>query len=360
MKNIFTSIALFASAAWAASRTSAPSGCLTVGSGGYSTIQSAVNALSTSASGTQCIFIKPGTYNEQVLVPKRSATKFAVYGYTTDDTSFNNNQVTITHGLSQADGLSNDETATLRVKAAGFRLYNVNVVNSYGAGSQAVALSAYADSGYYGVKLTGYQDTLLSNEGYQIYVNTQITGATDFIFGQKASSWFEKADIRVVAKSIGYVTGKTQSFIGYIIRRWTRSNTAILANGRDGDSNPSYYVFDHSTISAADGNSVPNGAYYLGRPWRNYSRVVFQRTDMSAVINSAGWRVWSDSTPNTDHVLYGEYGNTGTGSQGTRASFSQKLSSPVAITTILGGNYQNAGYYDKSYFAGTGADVGSS
>lgn len=51
--------------------------------------------------------------------------------------------------------------------------------DSLGSGSQALALSAQADKqGYYGVKLQGYQDTLLANEGYQIYAKSYIDGAT--------------------------------------------------------------------------------------------------------------------------------------------------------------------------------------
>lgn len=218
MKNLCVVFGLLSSAL-AASRTSAPSGCVTVAKSGgaFSTIQSAINSLSTSSSGSQCIFIQPGSYNEQVLVSSRSA-QLSIYGYTSDDTSYAANTVTITFGLSQKDGLSNDETATLRVKAKGFRLYNINVVNSYGEGSQAVALSAAVNSGYYGSSFVGFQDTVLSNEGNQIYVKCMITGATDFIFGQRASSWFEKVDIRVLPKSLGYITGKPRCIRDFIRR----------------------------------------------------------------------------------------------------------------------------------------------
>lgn len=49
---------------------------------------------------------------------------------------------------------------------------------SPGQGSQAIALSAQADQqGYYGVKLQGYQDTLLANDGNQIYAQGYIDGA---------------------------------------------------------------------------------------------------------------------------------------------------------------------------------------
>lgn len=90
-----------------------------------------------------------------------------------------------------------------------------------------------------------------------------------------------------------------------------------------------------STIAAASGNDVPDGAYYLGRPWGEYARVTFQYTSMSSVINSAGWSEWSSSEPNTEDVSFTEYDNSGTGSEGTRASFSSKLSAAVAVTEVL-------------------------
>lgn len=70
---------------------------------------------------------------------------------------------------------------------------------------------------------------------------------------------------------------------------------------------------------------------------------------MSSVINSAGWSTWSSSSPNTEGVLFGEYGNTGAGASGTRASFATKLGSAVSISSILGSGYASAAYYDASY-----------
>ncbi|KFA63859.1 hypothetical protein S40285_04479 [Stachybotrys chlorohalonatus IBT 40285] len=331
MKSVYTSLGLCASVAYAASRTTAPAGCVTVsksGTGNYTTIQSAVDA------DPPCIFIEPGTYHEQVLITQRTAVPFSIYGYTEDDTSFEGNQVTIVNGLSQADGLNNDQTGTLRVKTNGFRLYNVVVENSYGEGSQAIAVSAYADSGYYGSTLIGYQDTLLANQGRQVYVDTQIVGATDFIFGHAAQAWFERADLRVIARDIGYIT----------------------AHGRQGEDS-SFYAFDHSTISAAEGEDVVPGTYYLGRPWRAYARVVFQNTDMTDVINPAGWRIWNTGDPRTDFVLYGEYENTGAGAEGDRADFATQLSAPVEMDEVLGSGYENEAWFDAQYFEGRGADV---
>ncbi|POS69020.1 pectinesterase [Diaporthe helianthi] len=326
MKSIFALLSC-ATAALAASRTSAPSGCITVGSGSsFSTIQAALNSLSTTASGKQCIFIKSGTYKEQVLVSARSA-QLTIYGSTTDTTSYAANSVTITGSKSQADGLGNDETATLRVKAVNFKLYNVNVANTYGKGSQALALSAFADSGYYGNSFKGFQDTVLAQSGKQLYAHNHIEGATDFVFGQNSPAWFEKNDIRVVTNSIGYIS----------------------ANGRSSSSGISQFVFNNCDVAAASGNTVKSGTYYLGRPWGEYARVTFQKTSMSEVINPAGWHPWNTGDERTEHVTFAEYGNTGPGASGTRAKFSTKPSSPVAISAVLGSNYASLGFYDADY-----------
>jgi pectinesterase len=251
-------------------------------------VQDAVDALDTSSSSAQCIFINEGTYKEQVYI-KSLKGALTLYGYTEDDTSYSGNTVTITYGGSQADGSTNDETAALRAWTAGFSVYNINIVNSYGSGSQAVALSAAAATqGYYGCSFQGFQDTVLANTGTQVYAKCEIVGATDFIFGQTAVAWFDSVDIKVLEASRGYVT----------------------ANGRDSDSNPSYYVFNKATIAAADGNTVKAGAYYLGRPWRNYARVIFQYTEMSDVVNSAGWAEWGSSDTRTDNVYFGEVRKT--------------------------------------------------
>ncbi|MCJ1369670.1 Pectinesterase 1 [Loxospora ochrophaea] len=331
---LFLLLASFFSLALGASRTSPPSGALVVSksptSGQYSSVQDAVNALSTTSTSAQAIFIEAGTYSEQVYIPARAA-ELTVYGSTTDTSSYESNTVTITHSASLVSGSANDDdTATLRNWAENTKIYNINVANSYGEGSQALAVSAYVgNQGYYGCQFTGYQDTVLSESGAQLFARSLIQGATDFIFGQHATAWFDAVDIRVIATSYGTVT----------------------ASGRPSASDPSYYVINNSTIAAASGQDVTAGAYYLGRPWAEYARVVFQDTSMTDVIDAAGWHIWSTSEPNTADVLFGEYGNTGAGSEGTRASFASKLSGPVGISTVLGSGYSSASWVDTSYLS---------
>jgi pectinesterase len=211
-------------------------------------IQAAVNSLSTTSSTKQCIFIYSGTYSEQVYIPARTA-QLTLYGYTTDTSSYSSNTVTITQGKSADQGYTDDLTATLRAWNDGLKVYNINLKNTRGSGSPALAVSASANKqGFYGVQFIGYQDTILAETGYQVYAKCYIEGATDFIFGQTARAWFYDVDIRIKGK--GYIT----------------------ANGRDSDDNVSYYVITNSDIRAASGVTLSSGSTYLGRPWQNHAR----------------------------------------------------------------------------------------
>ncbi|KFY41276.1 hypothetical protein V494_03097 [Pseudogymnoascus sp. VKM F-4513 (FW-928)] len=291
--------------------TSPPSGALTVGSGGtYSTIQKAIDALDTGSSSTQTIFIYSGTYNEQVKIPALSGG-LKVYGYSESDSSYSGNGVTVQQSCSQTScGTNNDGTATISNHADNTQFYNINIKNTYGKGSQAVALSCYGTKqGYYGVALYGYQDTLLSNEGKHFFGKSFIQGATDFIFGQHGIAWIDGTDIRVNGN--GYVT----------------------ASGRASDSDVSYYVINNSDVAADSSGSVTSGSVYLGRPWGEYARVCFQNTALSNIINSEGWKIWNTGDERTGHVTFEEYGNTGDGASGTRASFSTKISSALLQLT---------------------------
>lgn len=125
------SLTSFAALAYAASRTSAPSGALVVGaSGDYSTIQAAVDALDSSSSSEQSIFIQAGTYEEQVYVSELSSA-LTIYGYTEDTSSYSSNQVTITASHALADEANDDATATLRVWTSNFKMYVSSAGNKF-------------------------------------------------------------------------------------------------------------------------------------------------------------------------------------------------------------------------------------
>ncbi|KAH8647390.1 pectin lyase fold/virulence factor [Xylariales sp. PMI_506] len=320
-------IGIFATSVDATARTSPPSGSITVCSSGcdYSTIQAAVSSISTSSTTAHSIFIYSGTYTEQVTIPALSA-KLTIYGETANTASYTSNVVNLEWAYSAAEGYSDEETAALINLSENVAVYNINIKNTYGAGSQAIALSAYnAEQGYYGVGLYGYQDTLLAETGTQVYANCYIQGAVDFIFGQHAPVWITKSTIAVSA-----------------------GGGCITANGRASSTDPSFYVINDCTIETASGASVGEGTVYLGRPWSEYARVVYQNSALSDIISSAGWSEWSSSEPNTEYAVFEEYDNNGDGSNtADYVSFSSVLSSAISITTILGSDYED--WVDTSY-----------
>ncbi|KAG8696201.1 hypothetical protein FRC09_008663 [Ceratobasidium sp. 395] len=288
---------------------SPPSGAITVGPGGkYSTLTAALADTSSSV-----YFIYGTSIKERVVITRAGIT---IYGQTANALTYTSNKVTITNNIPASTAGSNEASATISIKAADVKIYNLNIANTYGQGSQAIALSVGGTRfGGYGLKLTGYQDTLLANEGLEFFGKSYISGATDFIFGQRASLW---------------ITGTTIETVG---------NGWITASGRSSED-ANYYVIDKSTITGT-------GTQYLGRPWRNYARVVFQNSALGSHIQAAGWTQWSSSTPNTDHILFGEYNNSGAGAwRSGRASFATKLSAGLSMSTVFGGS---TSWVDSAY-----------
>ncbi|MCJ1329519.1 hypothetical protein MMC10_006199 [Thelotrema lepadinum] len=322
------------------SRTQPPPGAVVVDQSGqysnYTTVQSGIDTLSTTAPGLQSLFIFPGVYTEQVYIPPRSAN-LTILGYTSDTTSYAANTVNITYNLALINTTSDDLTATVRAWSTNFKMYNINILNTFGhisSNGQNLALSARAtNQGYYGMGLFGYQDTLLANTGTQLYARSKITGAIDFIFGQTALAWLEEIDIRTIAPG------------------------CITASGRNGTDNPSWYVISNSTVAGINATFEEDGAgsNYLGRPWGVFARVVFQYTDLSGVINPAGWSVWNPPPQERiSNVTFAEYGNTGAGSvvsEGPRANFSEQLGGPVSREEVLGEGYEGEWWVDMSYLS---------
>ncbi|QRV99513.1 pectinesterase [Ceratobasidium sp. AG-Ba] len=285
-----TALTLLSFALAALCASSPPSGAITVGPGGkYSTLTAALADTSSS------VYFIYGTSIKERVVITRSVT---IYGQTSNALTYSNNQVTITNNIPASTAGSNEASATISVKAADVKLYNLNIANTYGQGSQAIALS-----------------------GLEFFGKSYINGATDFIFGQRASLWF---------------TGGTIETIG---------NGWITASGRSSED-ANYYVIDKCTITGT-------GTQYLGksalfrRPWRNYARVIFQNSNIGSQVQAAGWTQWSTATPNTDHILFGEYNNSGAGAwKSGRASFATKLTAGLSMSTVFGGS---TSWVDSAY-----------
>ncbi|VDC04034.1 unnamed protein product [Peniophora sp. CBMAI 1063] len=293
------------------SRTTPPSGALivragTTASGEYSTLAKAVAALPADSS-SQVIFIYPGTYTGQVLIQRSGPV--TIYGYSTNPGSYASNQVTITASATMTSAGSDDASGTLRIKTDKTSIYNVNIVNSYGKGVQAIALSQYASHfGCYACQLKGYQDTVLTETGLHVFLQGYIEGAVDFIFGQHSQAYFEGNVIAVNGPG------------------------SITASGRS-SADSGIYLFSQNTITlASDAASGTSGTTYLGRPWADYARVIFKSTTVDTTLQKALWSEWSSSTPNTDHVTYADYDTEGSYS---RPSWATELTASQAAAYTM-------------------------
>ncbi|KAL0567935.1 hypothetical protein V5O48_006587 [Marasmius crinis-equi] len=323
-------VLVFVQAVIAASRTSPPSGAIVVRagtstSGEFKTVQSAVNSLPNDSS-SRSIFIYPGTYTEQVYITRSGP--LTIYGYTSDTSTYTQNQATITFNAGLDTAGSNDATGTLRIHKDNFKMYNVNVKNTR-TGIQAGALSEYGNrAGFYACAFYGYQDTLYANQGTQVYLKGYIEGKTDFIYGRLGQAYFGGNTIAV--KGPGYVT----------------------ASGRQSNDAGSY-VFNSNTIVQASGaESGTSGGYYLGRPWSPYAKVIFKNTVLNVAPNKALWTLWNGDANSVSNAFLADYNTGGSGASGlSRASFAKVLSASDAnsysISSAVGSDY--ASWVDTSY-----------
>ena len=269
------------------------------GSGHYSTIQAAVNAL-PSTGGT--IEVTAGTYKEQVTISKPGVRLIG---------EGSSAAATVLYDDLSSSGSTDLASSTLIVTkaATNFFMENIEVenTNTIEGNTRVPALAAYIAADRVvmrNVRLIGRQDTLyLGSEGCsgstctaarQYIYGSYIEGNVDFIFGD-AAAVFDSCDIKIDENSS------------------TSGETTITAQRRVFTNYLSGFVFWNSIISSAS-SSMTND--YLGRPWNAHAKVIFIDTAMSAPIATAGWIEWSSSTSYLSTAYYAEYGSTGTGASG--------------------------------------------
>ncbi|MBZ5620337.1 MAG: hypothetical protein LAQ69_16660 [Acidobacteriia bacterium] len=279
------------------------------GSGQFKTVQQAVDAAPAHSRTRFVIRVKPGTYQERVIVPPEK-TFLTLEG---DDPQTTVITGAVHAGLPGPDGrpLITFGTPTVLIEANDFTAENLTFENSAGPRGQALALTIMSDRGVFrNCRFLGYQDTLLAQAGRQYFDHCYIDGAVDFIFGGSAA-YFESCEIHV--KANGYITAP---------------NTP---------KDQHYgYVFSHSKIT-----SEPNVQTFLSRPWRPYGATVFLNTEMSEAVRPAGWNNWND--PKREPTArYGEYHSTGEGGDTqARVRWAHQLTDAEArelsLENVLGG-----------------------
>jgi pectinesterase len=268
----------------------------TDGSGKYASVEEAIFKAPMPASLTAppwVIFVKAGTYKERIYV-QRERGNIRVIGEDAAKTVITYN---LNANLRGPDGkiIGTFRTPTVQIDGDGMVWENLTIANSAGPVGQALALRLDGDRiAFKKCRLLGWQDTLLVNRGRHYFEDCYIEGHVDFIFGG-ATAYFNRCHIHCLGN--GYITAA--------------STPAGQAHG---------FVFDDCKITGADGVKT-----YLGRPWRIFAQTVYLRTEMSAVVQPAGWNDWNK--PETHRTaFYGEFDSTGPGAAKTgRASWSHQL-----------------------------------
>lgn len=254
----------------------------------YRSVQSAIDPLPQTGG---VIRIAPGKWREKLTIAKP--------GVTLVGTGRGPEATVLVYGDSAKTAGGTFNSATLTASGDDLRIANLTIQNDWWLNpargpSQTVALSLTGDRAVITrVRLLGHQDTLYANKGEggrmarQYFSGCYIEGHVDFIFGN-AKAYFRGCQIHALA----------------------HQNVWYTAQSRASAQEDSGYVFDHCRLTAEP--AAKNVS--LGRPWRDYARVVFLNTRMDAQVMPEGWREWypgtSNRLPTTD---YAEYRSSGHG-----------------------------------------------
>ncbi|KAF8019491.1 hypothetical protein BT93_G0238 [Corymbia citriodora subsp. variegata] len=234
------------------------------GHGQFTKVQQAIDFIPAMNSIWTHILVKPGIYKEKVIVPPNKPC-IVLEGNSAHDTA-----------IQWADSSEVVESATFTVNAENFKARNIKFQNTYNENTRrgdvssikpALAFETTADKvSFYQCAFTGVQDTLSDLQGRHYFESCYIEGAADFIWGG-GQSFYQGCTINASAAILGGLAG------------------FITAQGRKSETDTSGYVFNQCTV-------VGTGTVFLGRAYRQYSRVVFSKTYLSNVVVPKGWDPW--------------------------------------------------------------------
>jgi pectinesterase len=275
----------------------------------YTSIQQALDHYPSPPPGFRAVIeIVPGRYHERITVT-RNHPNVTLLGLGRSPSD-----VVITNSLNAKQAGGTFLSATTDIEGDGFEADNLTFENSAGNTGQAVAIAVRSDRAIFKhCRFLGDQDTLFADYGRQYYVDSYIAGGVDFIFGN-ATAVFDRDEIREIRP--GYLTAQSRTdpaqTTGYVI-----VNSKITRSICLGDAQECLARWV--------------GSFYLGRPWRLYSRVIVMNTELPADLNPAGWSLWHAGDPVPPSAYYAEFHNTGPGANTSqRAPWSHQLTAAAA------------------------------
>lgn len=295
------------------------------GTGDYTTIQAAFDAVPDNYTGRWIINVNPGTYYQKCTL---ASTKSNVYLIGKDPAT---TIITYNAYSGQSNGAGGtwgtNNCFSVAIDASDFLAQNITFQNTIkndgttGTGNeQAVALRTKGDrQQYYNCRLLGYQDTYYTNSNGRIYMKKcYVEGSVDFIFGNgvmildSCTTYVNREGGVVCAPN----TDATSTF-GYVFRNCTLSSLSAGIIG-----------FDNKAMVS----------FYLGRPWQNNPKAVYITCVEPATLNAGGWLSMTAGL----NPYFAEYKCTGTGSgyasRSTNADYTGRQLTDVEIANYTTGN----------------------
>ncbi|KDN56689.1 pectinesterase family protein [Flavobacterium seoulense] len=299
------------------------------GSGDYTKIQQAIDAVPANNQERTIIFIKNGLYNtEKIIVPsdkklitfKGESREKTIISYHIYDCTGGLNNKCPAEDVAKWTGQNIRTSASVTIQGDGFTAENITFQNTAGAVGQALAIFIASDKNVFvNCSFLGYQDTmLLGKDGTRSYFKScLVLGRTDYIYGG-GIGYFDTCEIRSYGG--GWITApstpKDQKY-GFVFNNCKLTFVTKSPRAND-DKQP----------------------FSLGRPWHNYPKVAWINCDMAKELNPLGWpTTWrmDYAATSTDLHLY-EYKNKGEGaSMSNRAKWAglKELSSSEATAYSL-------------------------
>lgn len=260
--------------------------------------------------------IKDGTYKEKVYVEipnveftsaSVDASKVVIEYDAIADTLDANGLAGSTYGSSTVTVHGNNfKASNITFKNSAFTTmeeYNTSTANN----KQACAIVVDVDAKFSNCVFKGFQDTLYAREGNQIYEECDISGMTDYIFGETSSVYLKNCEITSL-----YRGSETNG--GYI---------CVTKEGKGSTTNCGFF-FEGCNIKGEQG--VVEGTISLARPWGSNARITYANCTMDKAISKKGYGDQSDTKNCRFEVMSGispelaefnEYNNTGEGAIST-------------------------------------------
>jgi pectin methylesterase-like acyl-CoA thioesterase len=261
------------------------------GGADFKTVQEAVD----QAAGDAVILIRPGVYQEKLSIGKPNIWLVGLGAKPGD--------VVLTYHDSSKDAGGTSKSASITVSADGFTAENLTIANSWwdehtgeAEGSQAVALLLNSGQAVIDrVRLLSGQDTLYANSrtcrsatetapcdaSRQYFRDCYVEGHVDYIFGD-AKAVFENCELHSRARPSVMITAQSKHF----------------------PAEDSGYYFLNCKITGADnGDKI-----YFGRPWRDYSTVLFYNTGVEQKMAADGWGEWGGRLKTSTYREYKSHG----------------------------------------------------